>query len=137
MVSRYRNGRDMMFDVSVVSPLQVSYLARSAVGTSYLFGEAQQKKCLRNGVELKCRQQYKDFQPLIVSTYGCWAPDARAHLASLAAATAQKRSLPRNIVLDKIYARLGFILMRANSRAILDRLSASVFSGPSRRFGLD
>ena len=137
-VTRFAGGRDRMLDVAVKSPLQAAYLARSANNASAMFTDAEAKKRQRNEVEQKCRAQQKDFQPLIASTYGAWAPAARSVFGFVAAKAVERRPVPggRPQVLEKIYRRLGFILMRANARAILDRLPISCFIGARRRFDL-
>jgi hypothetical protein len=137
-VTRFAGGRDRMLDVAVKSPLQVAYLARSANNASAMFSDAEAKKRQRNGVEQKCREQQKDYQPLIASTYGAWAPTARSVFAVVATKAVERRPVPggRAQLLEKLYGRLGFILMRANARAILDRFPISSFTGAHRRFGL-
>ena len=121
-VSRFASGRDVMFDVTVVSPLQRAYVNLARHGLNPVFEIVERKKRQRNHVGDRVRELNKVFTPLMVTIYGSWSDTARATFKAMAYTIAQNNGVSRSQVVESMFARLNFKLLRANARAILDRL---------------
>jgi hypothetical protein len=84
---------DTALDVTVINPLQVSLLQRSAREPGHALEHAKQRKMRGNYDE--CQRIGVEFVPLPAETFGGWHPDAEAQLMCIA------RSMADSAVLEK------------------------------------
>ena len=60
---------------------------------------------------------------MVIETYEAWGKKATAIISSVASRLATSMCRPNSILLNEIYGRLNFYLVRANATAILSRIA--------------
>ena len=74
-------GRDAAIDVTVVTPVQVSFVEKAAEIPLYAAKEAHQRKMAKNYEDLKT--EGVEFITVALETFGAWHPEARSHATRL------------------------------------------------------
>ena len=89
------------------------------VGTTAL--SAEERKHANN--DQKCTELNWVCVPMAVEVYGAWGEEAQRTFSRLATRLSVKSSVPRPEALSSIYVRLNMMLVRANARALLSRVT--------------
>ena len=74
----------------------------------------------------KCKELGWVCIPLVVETYGCWGAAEVVAFSKLAGRLSTRLNQPKSKTIFGVYSRLGLVLVRANRRAILSRLTGLV-----------
>ena len=119
-IPNWVNGHDTAFDVSVVSPLQLSLVQRVASDAGFALQHRHQEKMSKH--QESCHRENIVFAPLIVSTYGAWHKSAEQHIKSLARAVATQEGADSGDASRNFFGRLAIKLCQGNAALINSRL---------------
>ena len=113
-------GQPAALDLAVTSPLQQNILAKAAV-TCGEAGRAYEAVKLSKSNASDCAARGINFIPMVVESFGGWAPQASVVLNRVSKLLAERQSVPRSTALRRLHQRLSVTLQRANARSILIR----------------
>ena len=123
LVPNWVLGKPEAFDLSVTSMLNTQVFQEASVTAGSAAVAAQIHKHGLN--DERCRELGWVCIPLVVETYECWSIEAIQALSRLATRLSTRQGRPKSLVCNEICGRLHLALVRANSRAILSRLSVN------------
>ena len=115
----WANGRDCALDVTVLSPLQLCLLRKSAETAGSALTHAWDRK-IRQSWDA-CNQEGIEFAPLPVESLGGWHSKAIKVLVKLGRQLARHTGKEDSEVLKHMFEKLGVLLMRGNAALILSR----------------
>ena len=113
-------GHDTAFDITVVSPLQVSHLQRSSKEAGFSLQQRYQEKLSKH--EDSCRRENIVLAPLVVTTFGSWHKLAEKQLKNLSRAVATHEGSDSGDVGRNFFGRLSVKLCQGNAALINSRL---------------
>jgi hypothetical protein len=120
LVPRWAQGRDVAWDVTVITPLQQKLVARAAAEPGHALTVAYNRKV--GAVAEACRRQGIAFVPLAAESLGGWHEVAVAELGRLAAALARHTGQPEEEASRHLFGRMSVLLMRGNAALFSNRI---------------
>ena len=112
-------GKDVAFDVTVCSPLSLSYVERSAREAASTLHQSFESKHRKHGDH--CRRKNVVFFPLPVQTLGGWHPEAAAELKRIGDSLTKRAPGDDKTVIRHFFQRLAVFLQRGNAHLLLSR----------------
>ena len=120
-IPNWVQGCDTAFDVSVVSPLQVSLVQRAAKEAEFPVKHRHEEKLAKH--QESCHRENIMLAPLVVSTFGAWHKEAEAHMKNLARAVATNEGAADSGDASRFFfGRLAIKLCQGNAVLINSRL---------------
>ena len=116
----FLNGRPGYFDVSVRNTLQSAFLTRGASHAGVAADAGVAAKDMHHDEAVRSAG---DFFPLVVETFGVWAPSSLATLRTIASRATTYSGLPTHRALSNLLQQLSVTLWSMNAqmpRAQLD-----------------
>ena len=123
LIPGWSGGRDVAYDVTVVSPLQRAMVAGAAETDGYALNEAFRRKVAKAGEA--CRQQGIAFVPLAADTLAGWHGVAVEHLQKLGRALGRQTGQDEDLCVRHLFQRVSLLLMRGNSSLLINRVPPS------------
>jgi hypothetical protein len=105
----YRPNLDTVFDVRIVDLDQKSYATKSATSTLTLHEKDKRNKYLK-----ACQEQRRSFAPIVISSDGILAYEAKNLVRHLAKKLAKKWSQPYSQVMGFLSTQISIATIRAN-----------------------
>ena len=118
-IPAWDKGKDSALDVTVISPLQISLVDKSARDHHAALDLAHQRKMA--GAHQACAQVNVSFIPLAVETLGGWHQEAADQLTRIARTLARQTVAPESVTIKHFFQKLAIMLQRANATMILSR----------------
>ena len=112
-------GRDTALDVTVISPLQLNLVDRSALNHDLALDTAFSRKMASRFEE--CRAQSVSLIPLAVETFGGWHSKATVQLKRIASGLARQTVANESIVIRHFFQKLAICLQRTNASLLISR----------------
>ena len=118
----FHNGKPGYFDVTVRNTLQPAFLLRGAeqAGIAAEAGGAAKDQLHATAVE----ESGGEFYPIIVESFGVWAPCSLITLREIASRATTYTDLPRHRALTNLMQQLSVLLWRYNARLLRSFKSA-------------
>ena len=118
-IPAWEKGKDAALDVTVISPLQLNMVDRSAQNHSTALDTAYRRKMA--SAFQPCADVNVAFIPLAVETFGGWHPEAINQLTRIGRALARQTNTQESLAINHFFQRLSINLQRANASMILSR----------------
>ena len=117
------NGKPGYFDVTVRNTLQPAFLLRGAerAGFAAEAGVAAKDQLHATAVE----ESGGEFYPIVVESFGVWAPCSLITLRDIASRATTYTGLPRHRALTNLMQQLSVVLWRYNARLLRSQLDLS------------
>ena len=119
----WSSGTPAALDVTVVSPMQQSTLARSAITQGHALKVAADRKMTLHSSH--CHQVGIHFLPLPVESLGGWSSLAISTLKDIAFHQATRLDIPPGPCIQHLFQRLSIGLWRGNASMWIDRSDSS------------
>ncbi|KAL5484030.1 hypothetical protein EMCRGX_G020457 [Ephydatia muelleri] len=120
LLSNWFLGKPAALDVSITSPLNPLTLLEAGVLAKSAAQVTEARKHQAN--DPKCSELGWVCVPMVAESYGAWGDEASSIISSIASRLATSTCKSKSVVLNDIYGRLNFHLVRANATAILSRI---------------
>jgi hypothetical protein len=117
-IDGFDGGRNLVIDVSVISPMQSSLVTSAAHTQLYAAQQRVDRKHAKYDAQLPPTAH---LVVAAVETYGGWHPEAKKVFKRLAEIVAGRNNTRWQAELKNFYVRLAMALMRANANAFLSR----------------
>jgi hypothetical protein len=115
------DGQNLALDISVVDPLQQTYLQRAAAQSGVAAqGKADEKV---RKYAAYCAQHRTQFRPIVAELFGGWWAPTGAVFKLIAERYALTHHLAQSVALARIYTRLAVTMARLTAAMILERHS--------------
>ena len=118
-IPAWDKGKDSALDVTVISPLQLNLVDRSAQNHNVALDTAFRRKMASAFQD--CANVDVSFFPLAVETFGGWHPVAVTHLTRIGRALARQTNAQESLTIKHLVQRLSVSLQKANAAMILSR----------------
>ena len=117
----WRHGRHTCVDITLVSPLTVANLPKSAKegGGGSAIKAASASKRLK--YEERCHAKGHDFTPFVIETTGGFGPEALAIMDRIGRVKADKEKLTSVEGIKRVRLSVGFVAMRNTASMIIRR----------------
>ena len=121
--SSFQNGKPGYFDITVRNTLQPAFLMRGAeqAGVAAEAGVAVKDHLHAAAVE----ESGGEFYPIVVESFGVWAPCSLVTLREIASRATTHTGLPRHRALTNLMQQLSVLLWRYNARLLRSQLDLS------------
>eukprot|EP00731_Ephydatia_muelleri_P025728 Em0017g811a len=119
LASNWLCGKPAAFDLTVVSPLNPTFISEAGRTAGSAAVAAELRKHSAN--DAKCSELGWTCIPLVAESYGAWGSEAVQAFSRLASYLATRTNSPKSKVVCSLYGRLNLTLVRANARALLLR----------------
>ncbi|KAL5490809.1 hypothetical protein EMCRGX_G015994 [Ephydatia muelleri] len=129
LASNWLCGKPAAFDLTVVSPLNPTFISEAGRTAGSAAVAAELRKHSAN--DAKCSELRWTCIPLVAESYGAWGSEAVQAFSRLASYLATRTNSPKSKVVCSLYGRLNLTLVRANARALLLRCGCSLQEGDS------
>ena len=127
LASNWLCGKPAAFDLTVVSPLNPTFISEAGRTAGSAAVAAELRKHSAN--DAKCSELGWTCIPLVAESYGAWGSEAVQAFSRLASYLATRTNSPKSKVVCSLYGRLNLTLVRANARALLLRCGCSLQEG--------
>ena len=127
LASNWLCGKPAVFDLTVVSPLNPTFISEAGCTAGSAAVAAELRKHSANYA--KCSELGWTCIPLVAESYGAWGSEAVQAFSRLASYLATRTNSPKSKVVCSLYGRLNLTLVRANARALLLRCGCSLQEG--------
>ena len=127
LASNWLCGKPAAFDLTVVSPLNPTFISEAGRTAGSAAVAAELRKYSAN--DAKCSELGWTCIPLVAESYGAWGSEAVQAFSRLASYLATRTNSPKSQVVCSLYGRLNLTLVRANARALLLRCGCSLQEG--------
>ena len=127
LASNWLCGKPAAFDLTVVSPLNPTFISEAGRTAGSAAVAAELRKHFAN--DAKCSELGWTCIPLVAESYGAWGSEAVQAFSRLASYLATRTNSPKSKVVCSLYGRLNLTLVRANARALLLRCGCSLQEG--------
>ncbi|KAL5484184.1 hypothetical protein EMCRGX_G020637 [Ephydatia muelleri] len=127
LASNWLCGKPAVFDLTVVSPLNPTFISEAGRTAGSAAVAAELRKHSANYA--KCSELGWMCIPLVAESYGAWGSEAVQAFSRLASYLATRTNSPKSKVVCSLYGRLNLTLVRANARALLLRCGCSLQEG--------
>ncbi|KAL5467622.1 hypothetical protein EMCRGX_G031881 [Ephydatia muelleri] len=127
LASNWLCGKPAAFDLTVVSPLNPTFISEAGRTAGSAAVAAELRKHSAN--DAKCSELGWTCIPLVAESYGAWGSEAVQAFSRLASYLATRTNSPKSKVVCSLYSRLNLTLVRANARAFLLRCGCSLQEG--------
>eukprot|EP00731_Ephydatia_muelleri_P018057 Em0011g97a len=127
LASNWLCGKPAAFDLTVVSPLNPTFISEAGRTAGSAAVAAELRKHSAN--DAKCSELGWTCIPLVAESYGTWGSEAVQAFSRLASYLATRTNSPKSKVVCSLYGRLNLTLVRANARALLLRCGCSLQEG--------
>eukprot|EP00731_Ephydatia_muelleri_P004736 Em0002g912a len=117
LASNWLCGKPAAFDLTVVSPLNPTFISEAGRTAGSAAVAAELWKHSAN--DAKCSELGWTCIPLVAESYGAWGSEAVLAFSRLASYLATRTNSPKSKVVCSLYGRLNLTLVRANARALL------------------
>ena len=108
-------------DFTAVSPLGSTHIVEVGTTAGSAALSAEGRKHANN--DQKCTELNWVCFPMAVEVYGAWGEEAQHTFSRLATILSVKSSVPKPEALSSIYTRLNMTLVRANAKAVLNKVT--------------
>eukprot|EP00731_Ephydatia_muelleri_P013994 Em0007g1304a len=127
LASNWLCGKPAAFDLTVVSPLNPTFISEAGRTAGSAAVAAELRKHFAN--DAKCSELGWTCIPLVAESYGAWGSEAVQAFSRLASYLATRTNSPKSKVVCSLYGPLNLTLVRANARALLLRCGCSLQEG--------
>eukprot|EP00731_Ephydatia_muelleri_P010114 Em0005g700a len=127
LASNWLCGKPAAFDLTVVSPLNPTFISEAGRTAGSAAVAAELRKHSAN--DAKCSELGWTCIPLVAESYGAWGSEAVQAFSRLASYLATRTNSPKSKVVCSLYGRLNLTLVRANVRALLLQCGCSLQEG--------
>eukprot|EP00731_Ephydatia_muelleri_P011911 Em0006g805a len=127
LISNWFCGKPAAFDLTVVSPLNPTFISEAGRTAGSAAVAAELRKHSAN--DAKCSELGWTCIPLVAESYGAWGSEAVQAFSRLASYLATRTNSPKSKVVCSLHGRLNLTLVRANARALLLRCGCSLQEG--------
>ena len=115
----WSGGLDTALDVTVVNPLQQTFLNQSAANPGHALHKAYERKMTRHGEA--CRMAGIAFTPLPLDTLGVWGESTVREVRRMGSSLARHTEGEEAEVIRHLIQRVSVTLMKVNANLILNR----------------
>ena len=120
LIPNWSAGKAVAMDVTVINPLQLALLARSAEAPGHSLSVAFNRKYTQYGEA--CLDQGIVFAPLPVETFGGWHESAANHIKRLGKALGRSTGQDEGETTRHLFQRLSVLLVRGNVSLLINRI---------------
>jgi hypothetical protein len=118
-LTNWHQGRTAAFDITVVSPVCPSYVAKAALASGHTATAAEERK--DSGAFALCAEQGLTFVPLAVEVFGGWGKIACENFQTLAGFAANRSGKTRTEEYKYFLQRMSIALQRDNAHMVQSR----------------
>ena len=115
----WTGGQDTALDVTVINPLQQTFLNQSAANPGHALHKAYERKMTRHGEA--CRMAGITFTPLPSDTFGAWGESTVREVRRMGSSLARQTGGEESEVIRHLIQRVSITLMKVNANLILNR----------------